>query len=143
MPARLARKDFGQSILLTLVCQFVHVEGDSPFKTIGNHPFTPVPGFPVVAAKSKQIAELTPSAWAGRNSAETVNGVVLRRLQITRHFWVCALTQTPPELNTMLGSSVCFRSSPNRQPGLKRSPKKSGCASSHEENFSETKRKLS
>jgi hypothetical protein len=28
-------------------------------------------------------------------------------------------------------SSVCFRSSPHRQPGLKRSPKKSGCASSH------------
>src|ERR1700730_8595047 len=31
MPACLAREDLGQSILLTLVCLFVHVEGDLPF----------------------------------------------------------------------------------------------------------------
>ena len=30
-PACLAREDLSQSILLTLVCPFVHVEGDFPF----------------------------------------------------------------------------------------------------------------
>ena len=82
--------------------------------------------------------------------AQGKTGEVQRLLRQLQAIWVGTLkiagqdskrllTQIPPELNTLLGRLGLLPLFAEPPAWVRCSPKTSGCASSHEENFSETK----